>query len=58
VSNFEVKDLKELMELATIPPAVVQNFFTPFYHDKQTRKYCQENNIKYMGFRSVLIVEY
>ncbi|XP_031562807.1 uncharacterized protein LOC116298460 isoform X2 [Actinia tenebrosa] len=53
VSNFYVKDLKELMEIATIPPAVVQNFFTPFYHDKQTRKYCQENNIKYMGFSTL-----
>lgn len=51
VSNFEVKLLKELQTIARIQPSVVQNFFTPFFHDKETRKYCKENNIAYIGFR-------
>jgi len=51
VSNFDLTLLKELKEFAKIQPAVVQNFFTPFYQDKETRQFCKENNIKFMGYR-------
>ncbi|XP_048580543.1 uncharacterized protein LOC5518642 isoform X3 [Nematostella vectensis] len=53
VSNFEVKDLKKLKDIAKVPPSAIQNFFTPFYQDKATRQYCKENNIKYMGYSTL-----
>lgn len=49
VSNFEVKDLQRLLEIANIHPSVVQNSFDPFNQDRETREFCKKNNIQFMA---------
>ncbi|XP_022799196.1 uncharacterized protein LOC111337205 isoform X2 [Stylophora pistillata] len=49
VSNFEVEDLKRLLEIAKVRPSIVQNFFDPFNQDRATREFCEQNGIRYMG---------
>ena len=53
VSNFEVPDLQRLLQFAHKPVSVVQNFFDPFYQDRETRNFCTKNSIHYMGYRCV-----
>ena len=51
VSNFEVQDLRRLLEIASIHPSVVQNPFDVFSQDLETRQFCDKNNIRYTGHR-------
>ena len=51
VSNFEVQDLKRLLEISKVHPSVVQNGFDPFNQDRAAREYCHKNRIQYMGHR-------
>lgn len=53
VSNFDQKDLEELVQLATVPVSAVQNWFDPFHQDREVRKFCQEHNIRYIGFSTL-----
>ena len=53
VSNFGIEDLQELIKLATVPVSAVQNFFDPFHQDKQVRAFCQEHNIRYIGYSTL-----
>ena len=51
VSNFEIQDLKRLLEISTVGPSVLQNFFDPFNQDRTTREFCDRHDIQYMGHR-------
>ena len=53
VSNFEVNDLQRLWEIARYKPSIVQNLFDPFIQDLETRLFCNERGIVYMGYRYV-----
>lgn len=53
VSNFYIQDLEELVKLATVPVSTVQNWFDPFHQDRQVRKFCQEHNIRYIGYSTL-----
>ena len=53
VSNFDSQDLEELVQLATVPVSAVQNWFDPFRQDLPVRKFCQEHNIRYIGYSTL-----
>lgn len=53
VSNFDVPLLKELLSLATVPVSLVQNWFDPYYQDRDVRKLCADNGIAYMGYSTL-----
>ncbi|KAL9971353.1 hypothetical protein ACROYT_G023866 [Oculina patagonica] len=53
VSNFDTQDLEELVQLATVPVSAVQNWFDPFHQDRPVRKFCQEHNIRYIGYSTL-----
>ncbi|XP_031554411.1 uncharacterized protein LOC116291382 [Actinia tenebrosa] len=53
VSNFNQDKLQELIEFATVPVSAVQNWFDPFHQDKNTRQFCSEHNIRYIGFSTL-----
>ena len=39
ISNFYEKKFDKIMEIATIPPAVLQNESHPYYHDIPMKEY-------------------
>ncbi|KAJ8773730.1 hypothetical protein K2173_006380 [Erythroxylum novogranatense] len=45
VSNFSCKKLKDILEFATIPPAVNQVEINPLWRQKQIREFCKANGI-------------
>ncbi|PIA64041.1 hypothetical protein AQUCO_00201381v1 [Aquilegia coerulea] len=45
VSNFSCKKLSQLLDLATIPPAVNQVEMHPLWHQKRLREFCAEKGI-------------
>jgi diketogulonate reductase-like aldo/keto reductase len=45
VSNFSIPDLKELLPVAKIPPAVNQIEIHPFFYRKEVVQYCQNAGI-------------
>ena len=53
VSNFKILDLLELEKLAQVPVSVVQNWFDPIHQDLRIRKFCNEKNIRYMGYSTL-----
>ena len=53
VSNFHVADLNELLEIATVPVSVVQNWFDPIHQDTTVRKFCGKHGIRYMGYSTL-----
>lgn len=53
VSNFDLQDLEELVKLATVPVSAVQNWFDPFHQDLRIREFCQEHNIRYIGYSTL-----
>lgn len=53
VSNFDVSLLKELLQLAEVPVSLVQNWFDPFYQDREVRDLCYDNGIAYMGYSTL-----
>jgi diketogulonate reductase-like aldo/keto reductase len=50
VSNFDLAELEELLRLATVPPAVVQNWFDPFHQDREVRHLCADHGVVYQGY--------
>ena len=53
VSNFFLEDMKELVQLATVPVSAAQNWFDPFHQDTELRKFCQEHGIRYIGYSTL-----
>ena len=53
VSNFDVIDLKELLNITNVPVAVVQNWFDPFHQDISVRQFCAKHGIHYMGYSTL-----
>lgn len=43
VSNFSEGLLRELLQIATTVPAVVQNWMDPFHQDRAVRALCAAN---------------
>lgn len=43
VSNFSANLLRELLEMAVVTPAAVQNWMDPFHQDRDVRALCSEN---------------
>ena len=48
-----MSDLQRLWEIARYKPSVVQNLFDPFIQDFETRLFCKDHGMVYMGYRSV-----
>ncbi|XP_028394202.1 uncharacterized protein LOC114518412 [Dendronephthya gigantea] len=53
VSNFDVVDLKELLNFTKLPVSVVQNWFDPFHQDVNVREFCAKHVIHYMGYSTL-----
>lgn len=53
VSNFDVMDLKELLNITTVPVSVIQNWFDPFHQDANVRQFCAKHGIHYMGYSTL-----
>lgn len=53
VSNFDADLLLELLNLANMRVAVVQNWMDPFHQDRSTRRVCQERGVTYMAYSSL-----
>jgi len=45
VSNYLIRHLKDLHDIAQVPPAVNQVEFSPFLYQKELLEYCRENDI-------------
>lgn len=52
VSNFSEGLLRELLVLATVVPAAVQNWMDPFHQDKAVRALCAEHGESAAGVAS------
>ncbi|MCT4638396.1 MAG: aldo/keto reductase [Bacteroidales bacterium] len=50
VSNFSVKKLKSLMEIAEIKPELNQVELHPYFQQNSLTEYCQSNNIHVMAY--------
>jgi len=51
VSNFDLEQLHQLIEIATVPVHIVQNRCTQDTgYDKAVREYCAQSSIQYQGF--------
>jgi diketogulonate reductase-like aldo/keto reductase len=53
VSNFDVVDLKELLNITKVNVSVVQNWFDPFHQDENVRMFCAKHHIHYMGYSTL-----
>lgn len=53
VSNFDLNDLVQLVEVAKVQPMLVQNFFDPLHQDREVRAFCQEHGIVYQGYSTL-----
>lgn len=53
VSNFQSRDLLEVIKMANTRVAVVQNWMDPFNQDKEVRRICKEYGIAYMAYSSL-----
>ncbi|CAB4022524.1 Prostaglandin F synthase [Paramuricea clavata] len=53
VSNFDVIDLRELVNFTKLPVSVVQNWFDPFHQDENVREFCGKHRIHYMGYSTL-----
>lgn len=42
VSNFSDHLLRELLAMARVVPAIVQNWMDPFHQDREARSFCAE----------------
>lgn len=45
VSNYLVRHLKDLLDIAQVPPAVNQVEFSPFLYQKELLEFCRDNHI-------------
>jgi diketogulonate reductase-like aldo/keto reductase len=46
VSNYTIRHLEELLDVATVVPAVNQVEFSPFLHQAELLDFCRRNNIR------------
>ena len=53
VSNFDVADLRDLVDFATVPVSAVENFFDPFHQEKKVRAFCLKHNIRFIGYSTL-----
>lgn len=53
VSNFDLIDMKELLNFSKAPVSVVQNWFDPFHQDIDVREFCLKHHIHYMGYSTL-----
>jgi diketogulonate reductase-like aldo/keto reductase len=53
VSNFDVRLLDELYEMAVVKPHVVQNFAQPGEVDKDVRAWCAAHQVLYQPYASI-----
>lgn len=53
VSNFELHELVELWEGATIKPSVVQRFADPLHTDEAVRRWCVLVGVQYQAYSSL-----
>ena len=53
ISNYTIEDYEELMEHATVPPAVNQIEANPFLYRKQTIDYFQSRGVAIQAYRSL-----
>ena len=52
VSNFDVKQLSELLRLSNTKVAVIQNWMDPFHQNRDVRRLAAEHGIVYMAYSS------
>jgi diketogulonate reductase-like aldo/keto reductase len=52
VSNFNIEQLKELVEITNTKISVIQNWCDPFHQDVEVRKFAELNGITYMAYSS------
>lgn len=48
VSNFDQRNLKELLDISNKKVSVVHNWMDPYYQDRVVREMCKANGIVYM----------
>jgi len=53
VSNYAVEDFKELMQTATVPPAINQIEINPFLYRKNTIQFFEEQGVKMQSYRAL-----
>ncbi|CAM9482733.1 unnamed protein product, partial [Hapterophycus canaliculatus] len=53
VSNFSEGLLRELLLVATVVPAAVQNWMDPFHQDRAVRALCAEHGIAYIAYSTL-----
>ncbi|CAM9556010.1 unnamed protein product [Ectocarpus sp. 12 AP-2014] len=53
VSNFSESLLRELLGMATVTPAAVQNWMDPFHQDRAVRALCAEHGIAYIAYSTL-----
>ncbi|OLS28375.1 MAG: 2,5-diketo-D-gluconic acid reductase A [Candidatus Heimdallarchaeota archaeon LC_2] len=56
VSNYTIRHLSELLEIASIKPVVNQVEFSPFLYQKELHEFCRENNIILEAYSPILSV--
>ena len=54
VSNFNEKDLEELIDIATIVPHVNQHEFHPYQNPQKLRQFCKENRIQFQVHKKII----
>ncbi|CAM9785058.1 unnamed protein product [Pylaiella littoralis] len=53
VSNFSEDLLQELLQMATVMPAAVQNWMDPFHQDRAVRALCSKHGIAYVAYSTL-----
>lgn len=46
LSNFSIKEIKEILEVCTVKPVVMQIEAHPYYIDEKVKEFCEENGIR------------
>ena len=50
LSNFNARQVKEILDIARIKPAVLQNESHPYLHEKDLRNLCRIHNIVFQAY--------
>jgi len=53
VSNFNILQLRQLVDSSLINPHVVQNYMTPLHKDLEVREFCRAQGIHYVGYSTL-----
>lgn len=54
VSNFTINQLKQLLEIAEVPPMVNQVEFHPRLQQEELQEFCRDNNILYQAWSPLM----